>query len=105
MGAYDLNHSFGASPEEMSNHENIDMSAAPNTQMEDHESSGATTSVNTSATEDELESPSAPPAFDSFAWLAIGLSIVVGAGSAYYFRKSKKQLEGTLETLERNMNS
>ena len=49
-------------------------------------------------------SPQPPPAFDSFAWLAIGLSIAVGAGSAYYFRKSKKQLEGTLKTLEGRRN-
>jgi hypothetical protein len=45
-----------------------------------------------------------PPAFDSFAWLAIGLSVAVGAGTAYYFRKSKQQLEGTLKTLEGRMN-
>jgi hypothetical protein len=83
-----------------------------NLHTQDHEagtstSTTATTTitVNTNATEDELESPSAPPAFDSFGWLAIGLSIAVGTCSAFYFRKSKKQLEGTLETLERNMNS
>jgi hypothetical protein len=81
-----------------------------NLHTQDHEAGTSTTAtttitVNTNATEDELESPSAPPAFDSFGWLAIRLSIAVGTCSAFYFRKSKKQLEGTLETLERNMNS
>jgi putative copper export protein/methionine-rich copper-binding protein CopC len=109
IGAYDLNHSFDAALGASSDHQNMDMSQEMNMHTQDHEASTSTTitttSTNTNATEDELESPSAPPAFDSFAWLAIGLSIVVGAGSAFYFRKSKKQLEGTLETLERNMNS
>jgi hypothetical protein len=73
--------------------------------MEDHEASTAITSANTNATEDELESPPAPPALDSFAWLAIGLSIAVGAASAYYFRKSKQQLQGTLKTLKGSRNS
>ncbi|HZB80881.1 MAG TPA: hypothetical protein VE264_06370, partial [Nitrososphaera sp.] len=68
-------------------------------------STATTTSANTNATEGELESPPAPPALDSFAWLAIGLSIAVGAASAYYFRKSKQQLQGTLRTLEGSMNS
>jgi hypothetical protein len=71
--------------------------------MEDHEE-GTATSANINSTEDELESLSSstqpPPAFDSFAWLAIGLSLAVSAASAYYFRKSKQQLEGTLKTLK-----
>jgi len=104
IGAYDLNHSFeavlGATPD----HENMDMGADMNMNMnmEGHEASTSTTS-DADAMENELES-SSPPAFDSFAWLAIGLSVAVGAGSAYYFRKSKKQLEGTLKTLEGRMN-
>jgi hypothetical protein len=113
IGAYDLNHSFEANlGAASSEHENMDMGADTdinmnmNMNMEDH---GAGTSTGTSdadATENELESPtsSSPPAFDSFAWLAIGLSVTVGAGSAYYFRKSKRQLEGTLKTLEGSVN-
>lgn len=101
IGAYDLNHSFDAALGASSDHENMDMGTNMNMHEEDHEASTATTSANTTATEDELESPaSPPPTFDSFAWLAIGLSIAVGAGSAYYFRKSKQQLKNTLKTLE-----
>jgi hypothetical protein len=101
IGAYDLNHSFDAALGASSDHENMDMGTNMNMHEENHEASTATTSANSTATEDELESPaSPPPAFDSFAWLAIGLSIAVGAGSAYYFRKSKQQLKNTLKTLE-----
>ena len=107
IGAYDLNHSFEANLGESSDHENMDMGAEMNMNMEDHEEAGTST-ITSDATENESEplssSPQPPPAFDSFAWLAIGLSIAVGAGSAYYFRKSKKQLEGTLKTLEGRRN-
>jgi len=68
--------------------------------MEDHEAGTSTITSDTDATENVLDSSPSPPAFDSFAWLAIGLSVAVGVGSAYYFRKSKNQLEGTLKTLE-----
>jgi hypothetical protein len=98
IGAYDLNHSFDATIGASSSHDNMDMSADMNMQMQDHEA--GTTSTNSNAQEDELESPPPPPAFDSFAWLAIGLSVAVGVGSAYYFKKSKQQLKNTLETLE-----
>jgi copper transport protein len=98
IGSYDLNHSFDATIGASSSHDNMDMSADMNMQMQDHEA--GTTSTNTNAQEDELESPPPPPAFDSFAWLAIGLSAAVGVGSAYYFKKSKQQLKNTLETLE-----
>ncbi len=47
------------------------------------------------------ESAVAPPAFDSFAWLAIGLSIAVVVGSAFYFMRSKKQLRQTIKLLEK----
>ncbi len=98
IGAYDLNHSFDATIGASSSHDNMDMSADMNMQMQDHE--GGTTSTNSNAQEDELESPTPPPAFDSFAWLAIGLSVAVVVGSAYYFKKSKQQLKNTLKTLE-----
>lgn len=80
----------------------MDMGVDMNMNMEDHEEAGtSTTTSDADATENELDfsSPS-PPAFDSFAWLAFGLSVAVGVGSAYYFRKSKKQLEGTLKPLK-----
>jgi copper transport protein len=101
ISAYDLNHSFDATLGASSSHDNnsMDMSADTNMQMQDHEA-GTTTSTKTNAQEDQLESPSPPPAFDSFAWLAIGLSVAVGFGSAYYFKKSKHQLENTLKILK-----
>jgi copper transport protein len=102
IGAYDLNHSFDAAIGASSDHENMDMGSDMNMRMENHEAAPSTRS-DTDIIENELESPS-PPAFDSFAWLAIGLSVAVGAGTAYYFRKSKQQLEGTLKTLEGRMN-
>ena len=40
------------------------------------------------------------PAFDPFAWLTIGLSIVVGFGSAYYYKRGKQELRKTIEMLE-----
>jgi hypothetical protein len=75
----------------------MDMNTDRNMQTQHNTSSGSTT--NNVAQEAELESPP-PPAFDSFAWLALGLSVAVGVGSAYYFKKSKQQLEDTLRTLE-----
>lgn len=99
IGAYDLNHSFDATLGASSSHDNsMDMSADMNMQMQDHDA--GTTSTKTNAQEDQLESPSPPPAFDSFAWLAIGISVAVGFGSAYYFKKSKHQLENTLKILK-----
>jgi putative copper export protein/methionine-rich copper-binding protein CopC len=100
LGAYDLNHSFEVDLGASSGHENMNTGADMNMHMEDHEASTATTSTNTNATENELVESPAPPELDSFAWLAIGLSVAVGVGSAYYFRKSKQQLEGTLKRLE-----
>jgi hypothetical protein len=84
----------------------MDMGEEMSMNMEDHEAGTSTTTTSdTDATENELDSSSSsPPAFDSFTGLAIGLSVAVGAGSAYYFRKSKKQLEGTLKTLEGSVN-
>jgi hypothetical protein len=101
ISAYDLNHSFDVTLGASSSHDNnsMDMSADTNMQMQDHEA-GTTTSTKTNAQEDQLESPSPPPAFDSFAWLAIGLAVAVGFGSAYYFKKSKHQLENTLKILK-----
>jgi hypothetical protein len=107
IGAYDLNHSFDATlGAASSDHENMDMGEEMSMNMEDHEAGTSTTTTSdTDATENELDSSSSsPPAFDSFTGLAIGLSVAVGAGSAYYFRKSKKQLEGTLKTLEGSVN-
>ncbi|HEV3433057.1 MAG TPA: CopD family protein [Nitrososphaera sp.] len=101
IGSYDLNHSFEVNLGAIANHENMDMSADMNMHMEDHEAPTSNT-ADTSTIEDDLQS-SSPPAFDSFAWLAIGLSLGVGAGSAYYFKKSKKQLEGTKRTFEGRM--
>ena len=100
LGAYDLNYSFEVELGASSGHENMNMGADMNMHMEDHEASTATTSTNINATENELVESPAPPELDSFAWLAIGLSVAVGVGSAYYFRKSKQQLEGTLKRLE-----
>jgi putative copper export protein len=113
IGAYDLNHSFEANlGATSSEHENMDMNADTNMNMnmnmskENHETDTSTSTSDADATENELDSSSSssPPAFDSFAWLAIGLSVAVSAGSAYYFRKSKQQLEGTLKTLEESRN-
>ena len=101
IGAYDLNYSFEAALGTGSEHENMDMGA--NMNMENNET-GTSTTPNTSSLENELESPPSSAAFDSFAWLAIGLSVTVGVGSASYFRKSKKQLESTIKTLEGSMN-
>jgi copper transport protein len=99
IGAYDLNHSFDVTLGASSSHDNsMDMSADMNMQMQEHKA--GTTSTKTNAQEDQLESPSPPPAFDSFAWLAIGLAVAVGFGSAYYFKKSKHQLENTLKILK-----
>jgi copper transport protein len=100
ISAYDLNHSFDVTLGTSSSHDNnsMDMSADMNMQMQDHEA--GTTSTKTNAQEDQLESPSPPPAFDLFAWLAIGLAVAVGFGSAYYFKKSKHQLENTLKILK-----
>ena len=111
IGEYDLNHRFEANlGAASSDHENMDMGADTNMNMnmnmEDHEEASTSTSTSDAdTTENVLESSSpSPPTFNSFAWLAIGLSVAVVAGSAYYFRKSKKQLEGTLKTLEGSVN-
>ncbi len=41
-----------------------------------------------------------PPRFDSFAWLAIALAAAVVFGSAFYYRRSKQELEKTAEMLK-----
>ena len=74
----------------------MDMITDMNMQTQHNTSSASTTNNNAQ----EVESESPPPGFDSFAWLAVRLSIAVGVGSAYYFKKSKQQLEDTLRTLE-----
>jgi copper transport protein len=98
IGAYDLNHRFEATIEASPAHGNMDMHAEMNMQMQDNASSVRTTTTTNNAQEDQSESP--PPAFDSFAWLAIGLSAAVGVGSAYYYKRSKLQLENTLRMLK-----
>lgn len=42
----------------------------------------------------------APPQFNSFAWLAIGLAVCVVFGSTFYYRRSKQELRKTIEMLE-----
>lgn len=44
------------------------------------------------------------PIFDSFAILAIVLAVMVGLGSAYYYKKSKRELKHTLELLRPDAN-
>jgi hypothetical protein len=98
IGAYDLNHSFDVTIGASSSHENMDMRTDMNMPMEDNNASRVGTTNNIAQ---EAGSESSPqPAFDSFAWLAVGLSIAVGLGSAYYFKKSKQQLKDTIRTLE-----
>lgn len=82
-GAYDLHQSFEAAVQSGSGM-NMDMDGM-------HDNAGG-------ANKEEAEPA---PAFDSFAWLAIGLSAAVAAGSAYYFKKSKQQLRQTIELLKK----
>ena len=48
-----------------------------------------------------MNQPEAPPSFDSFAILAIILSVLVIFGSAYSFKKSKQQLKETIAMFEK----
>jgi copper transport protein len=86
INAYDLNHSFYATI--AAGH---DMSMDMEGMMEEDSAS----TVNNQEAEPA-------PAFDSFAWLAIGLAAAVAAGSAYYFKKSRLQLRQTVELLEKS---
>jgi hypothetical protein len=85
INAYDINHGFEV--QLTAGHE-MDMAEM------DHP-----TEDDSTITESNPEG-STPPTFDSFAILAIGLSVLVIMGSLYFYRKSKKQLEETIRALE-----
>ncbi|HEY1247762.1 MAG TPA: CopD family protein [Nitrososphaera sp.] len=99
IGAYDLNHSFDANIASSSNDNHMDMNMQMSSAGEANGTSpmAASTTTNNRTIQAESETP---PVLDSFAWLAIGLSVVVGVASAYYYKRSKKQLENTLKALE-----
>jgi hypothetical protein len=82
-GAYDLNHSFEANVKTM-----------PGMDMNMH-------MTNNTDTNTMVGAESSTPAFDSFAWLAIGLSLIVASGSAFYLKKSKQQLRQTNKALKK----
>jgi hypothetical protein len=84
VNVYDLNHSFEANLAASSDMNNMDMG-------NNYNINNATMAV----------AEPAPPAFDSFAWLAIGLSVAVAAISTFYFKRSKQQLRQTVKLLEK----
>ena len=85
LNAYDLNHSFEANLAASSDMNNMDMGNYSNR-------NNATMVI----------AEPAPPAFDSFAWLAIGLSIAVAAISTFYFKRSKQQLRQSVKLFEKD---
>jgi putative copper export protein len=83
-GAYDLNHSFEA---RLTTEHQMDMDESEHDQT--HENSNVVE-----------ETTPVSPVLDSFAILAIMLSGAVIASSAYFYKKSQKQLSQTIKELE-----
>ena len=95
-GAYDVNYEF-----------NLEVNNAPVPSQRMVSSVSQTSSqpitngiVNNGMIEYNKDVQGLTPAFDPFAWLTIGLSIVVGFGSAYYYKRGKQELRKTIEMLE-----
>ncbi|HEX5519739.1 MAG TPA: hypothetical protein VFX18_04805, partial [Candidatus Nitrosocosmicus sp.] len=97
VNAYDLNNEFDVSVKQKPPLSPISSpSSLSNTVRLPNMSASATATDNTNT----MNPPEYAPSFDSFAILAIILSGLVIFGSAYYFRKSKQQLQKTLKMFE-----
>jgi putative copper export protein/methionine-rich copper-binding protein CopC len=97
VNAYDLNNEFDVSVKQKPPLSPISSpSSLSNTVRLPNMSASATATDNTNT----MNPPEYAPSFDSFAILAIILSGLVIFGSAYYFRRSKQQLQKTLKMFE-----
>ncbi len=107
INAYDLNSEFDINVRQQQQQQqqpstsNISNKSQTNTTQ-----SSSSLTANTNATMSDnnmmtMNQPEAPPSFDSFAILAIILSVLVIFGSAYSFKKSKQQLKETIAMFEK----
>jgi hypothetical protein len=91
VNAYDLNNEFDVTVKQKPL-----LSPVSSLSSLSNISSTSTATGNTNT----MNQPESAPSFDSFAILAIILSGLVIFGSAYYFKKSKQQLQQTLKMFE-----
>jgi len=109
INAYDLNSEFDINvrqQQQPSTSNNSNKLQINTTQSSSSSSSSSSLTANTDATMSDnnmmtMNQPEAPPSFDSFAILAIILSVLVIFGSAYSFKKSKQQLKETIAMFEK----
>ena len=108
INAYDLNSEFDINVRQQQQQQpspsNISNKLQTNTTQSSSSSSSLT--ANTDATMSDnnmmtMNQSEAPPSFDSFAILAIILSVLVIFGSVYSFKKSKQQLKETIAMFEK----
>jgi hypothetical protein len=109
INAYDLNSEFDINvrqQQQPSTSNNSNKLQINTTQSSSSSSSSSSLTANTDAAMSDnnmmtMNQPEAPPSFDSFAILAIILSVLVIFGSAYSFKKSKQQLKETIAMFEK----
>jgi copper transport protein len=101
--AYDLNHSFDANLNATTNGTSSSSFSSSNTNNTSATTTATTNANNMNNMDMNMAMTSSPP-FDFFAWLAVIMSIIVGAGSAYFFQKSRWQLQDTIELLKEDHN-
>lgn len=109
INAYDLNNEFDVtvkSPPPVSSSVSSVNSLQSSTQKSQHKSPSTNTlsTAPASSNSNMVNPPESAPSFDSFAILAIVLAGLVIFGSAYYFRKSKQQLQQTIKMFDIKVN-
>ncbi|MDQ6723909.1 MAG: CopD family protein, partial [Thermoproteota archaeon] len=98
-GAYDLNNEFNVNVPSRSTTPSASLSSVNTTTLpsSNQQQKISVTNVDSNNTMNPSESP---PSFDSFAILAIVLSVLVISASVYFFKKNKQQLNETIFRFE-----
>ena len=106
INAYDLNSEFDINVRQQQQQQPSTSNISNKLQTNTTQSSSSSLTANTDATMSDnnmmtMNQSEAPPSFDSFAILAIILSVLVIFGSVYSFKKSKQQLKETIAMFEK----
>ncbi|HXT83326.1 MAG TPA: CopD family protein [Verrucomicrobiae bacterium] len=104
IGAYDLNYNYDVhvNPHPKSN---ISITSKSTTDKANSTTNEQKITINSKNNGNMMMEQSEPsPTFDSFAILAVALAAIVIVGSSHYFRKSKQELQQTIEMYERSGN-
>ncbi len=101
IGAYDLNYNYDVhvNPHPKSTANSMSNLNSRNVNPTTKEQQSKTNLINNGNMMMNQSEP--PPAFDSFAILAVVLAALVIIGSSYYFKKSKQELQRTIDIYEK----